>query len=102
MSGVSPTKLRREWSSGSLGCLTPKRLLDWVLLLRAAMRKDAQASWESIAETLQVDTDTLAHVAKRLVGLHLTEIDIESMRTLREAFVHAVVTPLGIQGIHAP
>jgi hypothetical protein len=97
MSGASRKALWRIWRETAPADVTQKTFLDWILLLRAASRKAPERTWRSIAEEFEVEEDTLAHVAKRLIGLRLSELSAASINGLRAEFIGAVLRPLGIR-----
>ena len=94
--GWSRSALARVWQTTAPPSITPKVFLDWLLLLRALAWKTRRRSWESIAEDLRVDKGTLAHVARRLMHRHLTDLGAASLGVVRQQFARVVLIPLGI------
>lgn len=97
LAGVHRSVLMAAWQRKAQPGLTPKRLLDWVLLLHAVGRKTSAASWESIAAGLRVSEDTLSRVAHRLLGMHLGQLNATTIGQVRGGFACDVLTPLGIR-----
>jgi len=95
--GVHRTALLSAWQGISNRELTPKRVLDWVLLLHATSRKTSRVSWESVAEELRASEDTLARIGMRLLGGRLSELNAATIERVRRGFVDDVLTPLGIR-----
>ena len=97
MSGARPKALWRAWHAAAPSGLTEKRFFDWLPLQHAVQLKTPERNWDSIADELQTDVDTLARIAKRLVDLHLSELSVAAIELLRDQFRFAVLTPLGIR-----
>jgi hypothetical protein len=95
--GVHRTALVSAWRGISHRELTPKRVLDWVLLLHATSRKTSRVSWESVAVELRASEDTLARIAMRLLGGRLSELNAATIERVRRGFVEDVLAPLGIR-----
>jgi len=60
-----------------------KRVLDWILLVRASSRVDRGASWGAVAAELSISRRTLSNLARRLMGAPPGRLDAASVR---EAF----------------
>jgi hypothetical protein len=96
-SGQTRSSFARTWHSSAPKGLTPKVLLDWLLLLRAVALKFPSRSWEAVAEALGVDQDTLAHLAHRLMNAKLSDLDANALTFLHRRFGDAVLEPLQIR-----
>lgn len=66
--GLSRTSLHRRWQESSLRWAfgNPKRLIDWLMLLRVASARHAGASWEEAARAASISPRTLWRVLDRL------------------------------------
>lgn len=79
--------LWRHWQN-TVPC-AEKNLSDvivWVLLLRAATGKTPSRSWDGVARDLGVRRDRLENIAKRLVGLPLSEVEARGIHHLIDRF----------------
>jgi hypothetical protein len=73
------TTLFRQWHQIAGEGETLKTALDWVVLLRAALRHDAGQSWREISEAMGISNRRLSGIAERLAGLNLSELDTPSI-----------------------
>lgn len=73
------TTLFRQWREIAGEGQTLKAALDWVVLLRAALRHDAGQSWREVSESMGVSGRRLSGVAERLTGRRLSELDATSL-----------------------
>lgn len=74
--------------------LTLKAYLDWVLLLRATVRKTGQQSWRQVAEELGVHARTLRRVARRRFGKSLQQLSSRDPEAVFTAFEEGVMATL--------
>jgi hypothetical protein len=73
------TTLFRQWHEIAGERQTLKAVLDWVVLLRAALRHDAGQSWREVSQSMGVSTRRLSGIAARLVGRKLSQMDAPSL-----------------------
>lgn len=92
---VTPSALRRQLQRAGLESAppTPKFVLDWIVVLRAAPRATA-SSWEATAEVFRMSSRTLRRIVKRRAGMRPGEIDGADLPRLRAGFREEVLDPL--------
>jgi len=74
--GVPPRTLERQWRTAATGRVAWRLedVLDWLLLLEAAFRKEDARGWGAVAAELGVHERTLVRLGMRLAGAGLGEV----------------------------
>lgn len=94
--GLDYAGLRGLWIEAAreaASSLTLKRLLQWILLVRAATLKTPRTTWDFVAAELRVDHHTLWRTFREVTGAPPSDHEGKSSR-LREAFMDRLETTL--------
>lgn len=94
--GLDYAGLRRLWieaAGEAASSLTLKRLLQWILVVRAAALKTPRTTWDFVAAELRVDRHTLWRTFREVTGAPPSDHEGKSSR-LREAFMDRLETTL--------
>lgn len=83
VASVPERTLRHHWRD-ALGDIPPKRLVDWVVLLRA-LEESERRGWGYTAAWLGLDERTLDRIAVRLLGRHARDRQL-TLTVARTAF----------------
>jgi len=89
--GISRSKLYRAVTSASLsgtGEHAIRAVLDWIALTHCVARKRRNLSWDAVARQVGVDLRTLRTMARRRIGVSLTELEGPGHRTFLDACRH--------------
>lgn len=99
--GVHPSTLRRQldMAAGEEARLTPKVVLEWLVVLRAVPRA-VETNWQAAAGELRVDERTLRRIVGRRTGKRPGELGTSDLADLRRTFRKEVLRPL--TGENAP
>lgn len=92
--GVSRSTLLTKWHRFMPAGPSLKSVLDWVLLVRAVTEGSKGLSWHAVSEVLNVNEQTLARIARRLVDRPLRELRGESCEIVEQGFRREILSAL--------
>lgn len=92
----SPSTLERAWNDRARAQekMRLKDFLDWLLLLRAAQRKEYEGSWNEAAAAVGIDPRTLSRLSLRLTGRRLNQLDVVGFAWLSARCLDAINSTL--------